>query len=112
MFEITGEAAEVEMIDFGRQGKVLFQLPVLGGDGVPMGVMSAFGIFYDKFQTNRNLTDSEAAQAWSFFIQVLADSYPDATRQLAMLDEKQFQQVITAWVQQSNEKTGFDPKAR
>lgn len=112
MFELGKNVDTVEMIDFGRNGKVLFQLPVLGQDGIPMGIMSAFGIFYDKFGQGRSLSEAEVASAWSFFIQTLADSYPDATRRLAMLDQTQFKQVIEEWVRQSNDKTGYDPKAR
>lgn len=112
MFEIEDSDAETRFIDFGKKGKTLFQLPVLGDDGVPMGIMSAFGIFWDKFQQGRSLTESEVASAWSFFIQTLADAYPDATRKLAGLDEKQFKAVIETWVRESQEITGYDPKQR
>ncbi|MDI6024462.1 hypothetical protein QBL02_13020 [Leucobacter sp. UT-8R-CII-1-4] len=110
MFELDNSELETRFIDFGSKGKVLFQLPVLGDDGVPMGIMSAFGIFWDKFQQARDLTESEVASAWSFFIQTLADSYPDATRQLARLDRNQFKGVLEHWVQKSQEIAGYDPK--
>lgn len=110
MFELKDTELETRFIDFGSKGKVLFQLPVLGDDGVPMGIMSAFGIFWDKFQQGRDLTESEVASAWSFFIQTLADSYPDATRQLARLDQNQFKDVLEHWVKQSQEISGYDPK--
>lgn len=112
MIELGTNTETIKMIDFGRSGKVLFQLPVLGQKGVPMGIMSAFGIFWDKLQAGRKMTDSETASSWSFFIQTLADSYPDATRQIARLDEENLQLVMTEWLQQSQEATGFDPKAR
>lgn len=112
MFELKDTTAETRFIDFGNdKGKVLFQLPVLGDDGVPMGIMSAFAIFWDKFQQGRSLTEQEVASAWSFFIQTLADSYPDATRQLARLDKTQLGDVLKHWVQKSEEIAGFDPKA-
>lgn len=111
MFEIQETTSEFEMIDFGSKGKVLFQLPVLGQPGIPMGIVSAFGIFFDKFSQQRALSEPEVASAWSFFIQTLADTFPDATRQLARLDENQFKDVITEWVHQSATRTGFDPKA-
>lgn len=112
MIELGTNAEAIKMIDFGRGGKVLFQLPVLGQKGVPMGIMSAFGIFWDKLQAGRKMTDSETASSWSFFIQTLADSYPDATRQIARLDEENLQLVMTEWLRQSQEATGFDPKAQ
>lgn len=117
MFELGNNVETIEMIDFGRTDKngnkkILFQLPVLGQPGIPMGIMSAFGIFFDKFSQGRSLSEAEVASAWSFFIQTLADSYADATRQLAMLDEDQFKAVIEEWVRQSSTKTGYDPKAR
>lgn len=105
--ELEPAGVELEMIEFGFNGKVLFKLPKLGQRGVPVGIMSAFGIFYDRMQAGRALSDAEIASAWSFFIQTLADSYPEATRQLARLDEDQLRQVITAWVQRSD----YDPKA-
>ena len=106
MFELETESTDVPMIDFGRNGKVLFQLPVLGSKGVPVGVMSAFAMFYDKVQSGRNMTDQEVSAAWGYFIQVLADAYPDATRQISRLDEDQLKSVITHWVKESE---GFDP---
>ncbi len=111
MFELEDNELETRFIDFGRNGKVQFQLPVLGDDGVPMGIMSAFGIFWDKFQQGRSLTEQEVASAWSFFIQTLADSYPDATRKLARLDKNQLGDVLKHWVQKSEEIASFDPKA-
>ena len=111
MFELEDNELETRFIDFGRNGKVQFRLPVLGDDGVPMGIMSAFGIFWDKFQQGRSLTEQEVASAWSFFIQTLADSYPDATRKLARLDKNQLGDVLKHWVQKSEEIAKFDPKA-
>lgn len=111
MFELKDSPTELEMIDFGTKGKVLFQLPVLGQQGIPMGIVSSFGIFYDKFGNGRKLTEPEVASAWSFFIETLRDSFPDATRQLARLEQDQFGDVIKHWVQASQDKTGFDPKA-
>lgn len=111
MFELTTAPQEAEMIDFGQQGKVLFRLPVLGSPGVPMGITSAFSQFYDKVQSGRKLTDLEVSSSWNLLIQTLADSYPDATRQLARLDEDQLRQVITHWVTVSGEQGGYNPKA-
>lgn len=112
MFELDLENENTPMIDFGNTDKngkknVLFQLPVLGVKGVPMGITSAFAIFWDKFQAGRKLTESEVAQAWGFFIQTLADTYPDATRQLARLDEDNLSHVLKHWVSVSGEY-GFD----
>lgn len=107
MFELDLENESTPMIDFGHNGKVLFQLPVLGAKGVPMGLTSAFTIFWDKFRSGRKLTESEVAQAWGFFIQTLADTYPDATRQLARLDEGNLSHVLKHWVEESG-KAGFD----
>lgn len=111
MIELGQNTETVKMIDFGRDGKVLFQLPVLGQKGVPMGIMSAFAIFYDKIKSGRSMTDSEVSSSWSFFIQTLADSFPDATRQIAALDEDNLKLVMNEWVRQSDEVAGFDPKA-
>jgi hypothetical protein len=115
MLIIDNKETETRFIDFGQTDKkgnqkVLFQLPVLGDDGVPLGVMTAFGMFWDKYQSGRALTELEIASSWSFFIQTLADAYPDATRQLAMLDKNQFTQVIEYWVKKSGEISGYDPK--
>lgn len=112
MIELGKNADTVEMIDFGREGRVLFQLPVLGQKGVPMGVMSAFAIFWDKIQSGRKMSESETASSWSFFIQTLADAFPDATRQIAGLDEENLRLVMTEWLRQSAEVTGYDPKGR
>lgn len=111
MFELDPTTTETQMIDFGTNGKVLFRLPVLGTKGVPIGLMSAFAIFYDKVQSGRKMTEHEVASAWGYFIQTLADSYPDATRQLSRLDEEQLGGVIAHWVQKSGEVGGYDPKA-
>lgn len=108
MFELENSSADVQMIDFGRSGKVLFQLPVLGGKGVPLGVVTAFSLFWDKYQTGRSLTEQEVASAWNMLIQTLADTYPDATRQMARLDGDQLAGVIKHWVEKSSE-LGFDP---
>jgi hypothetical protein len=111
MFELDDVPTGTPMIDFGRNGKVLFQLPVLGAVGVPLGITSAFSLFYDKFQAQRTLTDGEVSAAWNLLIQTLADAYPDATRQLARLDEANVKFVIQKWVQESSEQ-GYDhPKA-
>jgi hypothetical protein len=107
VFELELENASTPMIDFGSNGKVLFQLPVLGAKGVPMGITSSFSIFWEKFQSGRKLTEHEVASAWNFFITTLADTYPDATRQLARLDEANLQHVIKHWVSTSAEQ-GFD----
>lgn len=111
MFELTeSDPTKIDMIDFGRKGKVLFKLPVLGAAGVPSGVMSAFSMFYSLFEQGRDLTDREVASAWSYFVQVLVDSYPDAARHLAQLDTDQFKSVMDHWVEASKE-AGYDPKA-
>lgn len=112
MFELDSVTPETaRMIDFGQNGKVLFQLPVLGTPGVPMGITSALSLFYDKIQSGRKMTDQEVSSSWNLLIQTLADAYPDATRHLARFDEQQLRQVITHWVQKSSEQAGFDPKA-
>lgn len=112
MFILSENEGEVRFIDFGNdKGKVVFQLPVLGDDGVPMGIMSAFGIFWSKFKDARDLTENEVARAWSYFIDVLGVTYPDATIQLAKLDRQNFQHVIEHWVSESSRIAGFSPKA-
>ncbi len=110
MFELDTSNESVPMIDFGANGKVLFQLPVLGAKGVPLGIVSAFSMFWEKFQSGRKLTELEVSSSWNFFIQTLADTYPDATRQIARLDETNVQHVIKHWVSESKEQAGFDPK--
>lgn len=112
MFELQDNKGEIRFIDFGRDGKVLFQLPVLGDDGVPMGIMSAFSMFWNKFQDARDLSEQEVARAWSYFIDVLGATYPDASIGLARLDQAQFGDAIKHWVGQSSEIAGFDPKGR
>lgn len=110
MFELEPQNAKPDMIDFGRDGKVLFQLPVLGGPGVPLGITTAFSLFWDKYQSGGSLTDREVASAWNMLIQTLADEYPDSTRQLARLDGENLKHVVKFWVQESNEIGGHDPK--
>lgn len=113
MFVLKDNEGEVRFIDFGNdKGKVVFQLPVLGDDGVPMGIMSAFGIFWSKFQDARDLTEAEVARAWSYFIDVLGATYPDATIQLARLDRENFKHVIEHWVTESEKIAGYNPKAQ
>ena len=111
MIELGSDNQTTPMIDFGRDGKVLFQLPVLGAKGVPMGITTSFSLFYDKYSTGRPLTEQEVSSSWNFFIQTLADVYPDATRQLARLDEEGLKHVITHWVKESNVQGAYDPKA-
>ena len=110
MIELGSNTESVPMIDFGRDGKVLFKLPVLGAPGVPMGITSSFSLFYEKFQSGRTLTELEVSSAWNFFIQTLADTYPDATRQLARLDETGLKHVVTHWVKESGNQGGYSPK--
>lgn len=107
MIELESPDAKPEMIDFGYGGKVLFQLPVLGARGVPLGLMTAFSMFWEKYQSGRSLTEREVSSAWNFLIQTLADTYPDATRQVAMLDEVNLSLVLREWVRKSGEN-GFD----
>lgn len=107
MIELESSDAKPQMIDFGRDGKVLFQLPVLGSKGVPLGLMTAFSMFWEKYQSGRSLTELEVSTAWNYLIQTLADSFPDATRQLARLDEENMSLVLREWVKQSGE-AGFD----
>lgn len=111
MFELLKPEGDIQMIDFGWDGKVLFQLPVLGSSGLPMGIMTSFAIFWDKVQSGRSLSEREVASSWGFFIQTLADTFPDATRQLARLDEANMKHVIEHWVKKSEELGTFDPKA-
>lgn len=106
MYEIDTDSTDTPMIDFGRDGKVLFQLPVLGAKGVPLGIMTAFSLFWDKYQSGRKLTEQEVASSWNMLIQTLADAYPDATRQLARLGEDALKKVLKDWVEGSD---GFDP---
>lgn len=112
MFEISGKSSETRMIDFGSDGKVLFQLPVLGDPGVPAGITFAFGLFWDKLQNRNKMTDKAVMSAWSYFIDVMSATYHDATIELGSLDEKQLKQVIEHWVQESSKIGGYDPKAR
>lgn len=111
MFEIASNTDSVTMIDFGRAGKVLFRLPALGAKGVPMGITSAFSLFYDRFQSAGTLNGAEVASAWNLLIQTLADAYPEATRQLARLDSDNLSHVIKHWVSESKTLEDFDPKA-
>lgn len=112
MYELQSSTADVPMIPFGVKDKhgadkILFELPVLGSDGVPMGIMSSFSIFWEKFQEGRSLSEREVAGAWNFFIETLRDTYPDAVRRMAQMDEKGIQGVINHWVTTSKE-LGFD----
>lgn len=106
MFEIDSTNNEIQMIKFGQGGKVWFELPVLGQKGLPVGLMTAFAMLYDKVQ-NGSFTEASTASAWTYFIDVIRSNYPDAIIPLSKLDEAQLKQVITHWVQQS---PGFDPK--
>lgn len=107
MIELENVDEKPQMIDFGMNGRVLFQLPVLGSSGVPLGLMTAFSMFWEKYQSGRSLTELEVSTAWNFLIQTLADSYPDATRQVARLDEQNLKLVLRSWVEKSGE-AGFD----
>lgn len=105
------DSAKPRMIDFGDGERVLFQLPVLGDPGVPVGIMTAFAMFYDKVLSGRPWTDRETAGTWGYFIQSIADSYPDAVRQMSRMDEAGVQHVVQSWVEESQRLAGFDPKA-
>jgi len=102
---------EPQFIEFGRDGKVFFRLPVLGSPGVPIGIMSAFSMFWDRMQSGSKITERETSSAWNLLIHTLADAYPDATRGLARLDEPNLKHVFEHWVTESQRLGGFDPKA-
>lgn len=116
MYELQSPESDVPMIPFGvkdkdGKDKILFELPVLGSKGVPMGIVSSFSLFWEKFQTGRSLTEREVAASWNFFIETLRDTYPDAVRRMAQMDEPGIGGVIKHWVKESEENGGFDPKA-
>ena len=115
MYELQSSTADVPMIPFGVKDKsgadkILFELPVLGSKGVPIGIMSAFSMFWEKFQSGRSLTEREVSSAWNFFIETLRDIYPDAVVYMAQMDEDGLKGVINHWVTTSREQGGFDPK--
>ncbi|GAA3581050.1 hypothetical protein GCM10022198_00180 [Klugiella xanthotipulae] len=111
-FELPATPTDIPMIDFGRDGKVLFQLPVLGAKGVPMGITSAFAQFNSVVhgRNGKKASDDAFSAAWSYFISVLADNYPDATRYLSTLDDEGLKAAITHWGEASKEHN-YDPKA-
>lgn len=100
------------VIGFGTSEKTLFTLPVLGQSGVPLGVMTGAMMLSRALDLpdgpDRN---GEVSRAWAFFIDVLATSYPAATRHIASLDFENVQHVLTHWFDKSKELGGFDPKA-
>lgn len=112
MIEIPGLTDTPDMIDFGDGKKTLFQLPVLGSKGVPLGVMSAIAILKETLDSGRLADDASVQRAWAFFIEVMADNYPQATRFLSRMDLEQFKHVVDNWFAKSTELGGFDPKAQ
>lgn len=116
MYELQSSTADVPMIPFGVKDKhgvdkILFKLPVLGSKGIPIGIMSSFSMFWEKFQVGRSLTEREVSSSWNFFIETLRDTYPDAVVHMAQMDEDGLSGVINHWVTASKEQGGFDPKA-
>jgi len=108
---LPDEDAQI-FVHFQREdGKVLFSLPALGSPGVPMGVMTAFSLFWEPIQRGASMTDRAVSTAWNLLITSLADAYPDAVRALASLDTANVAHVMTNWVQKSTELAGYDPKA-
>ena len=91
MIDLTTPAADVaapatpRMIDFGRDGKVSFQLPVLGDEGVPVGIMSAFAMFYDRYHDDTLVLDkwfalqAAAQRADTVSVVEALASHPDFT---------------------------------
>ena len=100
----------VQMIEFGDGKATLFSLPVLGAKGVPIGLMNAVVLLLRANEAHSE-RDVQYANAWAYFVDVLADNYPTTARHLASFDEVQFKHVMDHWFEQSKELGGFDPKA-
>lgn len=115
MFTIPGvenaNEKQIPVVEFGDGTDVWFTLPVLGAKGVPMGLMNAVMLLIRARESNAKGSE-QYVTAWAYFIDVLADNYPTATRHLASIDEEQFEHVITHWFEKSKELGGFDPKAQ
>lgn len=104
------ESPELKMIQFGSNGKVLFELPALGQKGVPLAISTSFLMFKRLFD-RKGMDNAEAVNAWVYFIESLAASYPVAARWLgANADSDQLTHVLKHWVGRSEEVAGFDPK--
>lgn len=108
---LEGPQSEQLVIEFGTSEKTLFSLPVLGQSGVPLGVVTGAMMLSRALDLpdgpDRN---GEVSRAWAFFVDVLATSYPTATRHIASLDFENVQHVLTHWFDKSKELGGFDPK--
>lgn len=103
----------IQVIEFGDGKQTLFTLPVLGSKGVPMGLMNAVVLLLRARESRAagGERNEQYASAWAYFIDVLADLYPTATRHIASFDEEQFKHVLDHWFAKSKELGGFDPKA-
>src|SRR5690554_3848884 len=110
MFEIQDSANEVRFIDFGRDGRVLFKLPVLGDPGVPMILQTSVALMVEAFQGGTP-SDSKMASLWSMFVEAIGNSYPNALVHLGRLDKDQLRDAMMHWFKESNKLTEFSPKA-
>ena len=111
---ITPEALadqETRVIEFGDGERKLFSLPVLGEKGVPMGLVTGAMMLSRALDLVGPERDKELGNAWAFFIDTLATSYPAATRHIASLDFENIRHVMDHWFEKSKELAGFDPKA-
>lgn len=111
MFELGDNTNEIRYIDFGRNGKVLFKLPVLGDPGVPMLLNTSVALLMEAFKDGRP-TDAKIASIWAMFIDSIRNSYPAALEHLGGMDLDQLKHVVEHWFKESAELTGFSPKAR
>lgn len=107
---LNDDDKQIQVVAFGDGEKTLFTLPVLGAKGVPIGLMNAVVLLLRANEAHSE-RDTQYANAWAYFVDVLADNYPTAARYLASFDEAQFKHVMDHWFEQSKELGGFDPKA-
>ncbi|MBL5974796.1 MAG: hypothetical protein D3X82_13805 [Candidatus Leucobacter sulfamidivorax] len=110
MFELPEPSSEIRLIDFGSNGKVLFQLPVLGDPGVPMLLNTSVALMMEAFKQGRP-TDAKIASIWAMFIDAIGNSYPNALQHLGGMDLDQLKHVVTHWFTESQKLTGYSPKA-
>ena len=110
MFVLKDKTSEVRMIDFGDGKRTLFQLPVLGDDGVPMMLNATVALMVEAFEGGAP-SNSKVADLWGTFINVLGANYPKAIEHISQMDTEQFKYVLDHWFSASKSMSGFDPKA-
>ena len=107
MIEIQYEEQDAEMIDFGKDGRVLFQLPALGSKNIPFGLTAAFAVFWAQNKETRAANLRDTISAWNSLFFALKDAYPEAARYIGMLPRDAVSDILQHWFSESS-KRGFE----